>query len=131
MAKPTLIIGLLLIINGLIGYFLGTPNPETGIVSKTALIPAYFGIVLVVLGAIATKVTGKGNMHVMHAAVLVGLLGLIGAGMRIPKSLAAYNEGAVTVLPVAMQSLMALLCLVFVILCIRSFVVARLLRKSS
>lgn len=130
MAKPTLITGILLIVVGLIGYFMGTPSEDTGVVSKTALIPAYFGIVLTILGGVALKVTGKGHMHVMHVAVLVGLLGLIGSGMRIPKSVAAVNEGAGS-LPLYMQSAMAVLCLVFVILCVRSFVVARLKRKSS
>lgn len=130
MVKPTLLIGFLLIIVGLLGYFLGTPPPGEEAVSVTALIPAFFGAVLFVLGLVAAQVGGKARMHVMHAAVLIGIIGIVGAGMRIPKSMAAVDEGAE---PLALyaQAAMAILCLCYVALCIRSFVVERALKKEK
>jgi len=125
MIPSTLIIGALLIIVGLIGYFLGTPPPGEESVSVTALIPAFFGAVLFVLGLVAAQVPEKARMHVMHACVLIGLVGIVGAAMRIPKSIDAVNAGAE---PLALyaQSAMAVLCAVYVGLCIQSFVRARL-----
>ena len=51
MAVPTLIISILLIVVGVVGYAGQDPNPETGKVSPTALIPAVVGGVLAVCGS--------------------------------------------------------------------------------
>jgi cytochrome bd-type quinol oxidase subunit 2 len=104
--------------------------------SPTALIPAAFGAVLLICGALAAS--DKMRKHAMHAAAMVGLLGLIGgAVMAVPKLPKLLSEGKVTradgsdaTLAVEMQSLMAVLCLVFVGLCVNSFVQARLLRRK-
>lgn len=128
MAKPTIIFGILLILVGLIGYFMGTPPEGETSVSTTALIPAFFGAVLFVLGLIAAQVKDKAHMHVMHAAVLVGLIGLIGAGMRIRPSIENVQAGG-EALALYAQSAMALLCFVYVALCINNFVQNRVLKK--
>ncbi|WOO39849.1 hypothetical protein [Rubellicoccus peritrichatus] len=130
MAIPTIVIGLLLIIVGLIGYFLGTPPEGADAVSVTALIPAFFGAVLFVLGLVAAQIKGKAVMHVMHVAVLIGLLGLVGSAMRIPKSIAAVQEGG-EALALYAQSAMAVLCFIYVALCIRSFVNARIKKQAE
>ncbi len=124
MAIPTVIIGILLIALGLFGYFTGTPLPGEEAVSVTALIPAFFGAVLAVLGLIAAQVKDKAHMHVMHTAVLVGLIGLVGAAVRIPPSLEKVNNGGES-LALYSQAGMALLCLAYVALCVRSFIIAR------
>jgi len=44
--------------------------------SPTALIPAYVGVALILLGLVARS--DKWRMHAMHIAALLGLLGLVG-----------------------------------------------------
>ncbi len=41
----TLITAIICILVGIYGYTQGTPNAVTGVVSKTALIPAWIGVV--------------------------------------------------------------------------------------
>lgn len=131
MAIPTIVIGALLIIIGLLGYFLGTPIEGADSVSITALIPAFFGAVLFVLGLFAAQIKGKAVMHVMHTAVLVALLGLVGSAMRIPKSIASIQEGGGQPLALYAQSAMAILCFVYIVLCVRSFINARIKKKAE
>src|SRR5688572_2306182 len=71
MASTTITFGLLLTLLGLAGYFL------TGTSSVTALIPAIFGLLLVVLGFLARSEGVR--RHAMHAAAAVALVGCIGA----------------------------------------------------
>ena len=95
--------------------------------SPTALIPAGFGLVLIVCGLMALKTSLL--KHAMHAAAAVGLVGLLaGAGMGLPKWLAgdAAPSGAVR-----LQLWMAGVCLLFVLLCVNSFVQARRRRAAG
>lgn len=121
MAKISIACGLVLIGLGLGGYF------GTGMTSWTALIPAYFGIAIALLGALALNDAYR--MHAMHGAVLLGLIGFVAAGYRVVKVAIAGNIE----LPVAfaLQLAMSLICAVFVALCVRSFIQARKARKSA
>ena len=69
----------------------------------------------------------------MHAAVLVGLLGFLTAairlGMKLPSVLSQGKFGES--LAIQMTTLMAVLCLVYVGLCVNSFVQARLARRAQ
>ncbi len=94
--------------------------------APTALIPAYLGIALILFGALALKPAMR--MHAMHGAVTVALLGFLAAGCRLAISL---SKPAVDNVAVTSQSLMTVLCLVFVILCVRSFIAARRARKAG
>ncbi len=117
MPITAIVCGILLSLIGVIGYAYATMN---GTVSLTALIPLAFGSVLEVMGAIAIA---KENLrkHLMHAAVMVALLGFIATGGRL---LMKLNE--LTLTPAVLSQIaMALVCLVFVILAIRSFAAAR------
>jgi hypothetical protein len=116
----TIVTGLILIAVGLAGYL---PHQT----SLTALIPAAFGVLLVVLGVLARQ--EKMRMHAMHGAAVVGLIGLIGGILRIVQTLAS---GEIR-LPLAfsMTILMTLVCLVFLGLCVRSFIMARRRRKEQ
>ena len=121
MPQLTLALGLLLILLGAGGYF------GPGQTSITALIPAFFGAVFLLLGLVALK---EGlRKHAMHAASLLALLGVVGALMRPVKMLSAgkfeFNVAA------ASQLAMAALCGLFLVLCIKSFVDARLRRKPD
>lgn len=112
----TIAFGLLLVLQGItfFGYYL-TP---------TALIPAIFGIALIALGFWARSGAVKLGMHL---AVLVGLLGILGGlGMGLPGLLKVMNEEDGT-RPVAVvsQLLLGAICLVYVVLCVKSFIAAR------
>ncbi len=109
--------GYLLIAVGIIGYGYGWLN---GNASLTALIPAIFGFVLNLLGYFAAK---KENLRkiLMHAAVLVGVLGIIAPLARL---LPKINEFAISAASLS-QIAMSLICLAFVVLCVMSFVNAR------
>lgn len=121
MAKITIVVGLILIALGLAGYF------GTGTTSVTALIPAFFGAPILLLGCLSLKDSLR--MHAMHLAVLLGLLGFLGGAVRAGMTLAS---GEIKI-PVAfgMTVAMAVVCAVFVGLCVRSFIQARKARKQS
>lgn len=67
-------------------------------------------------------------MHLMHLAALCGLLGALGGlGMAVPKLIRGDLERP---LAIASQVSMGVVCLIFVILCVRSFIQARKARQS-
>jgi hypothetical protein len=122
-ASTTIAFGVVLIVLGVAGYF------GSGAVSVTALIPAIFGVVLAALGVVARNEAMR--KHAMHGAVLVGLLGFLGSArglLRLP----ALMSGGEVARPAAViaQSVMAILMLLFVALCVRSFINARVRRSS-
>ena len=117
MPSITIACGVLLILIGVIGYGYAMMN---GNASLTALIPALFGLVLAALGA-AARAKENLRKHLMHAAVTVGLLGFLLTAGRLVMNLSRINLNAATVAQIAMS----LVCLIFVILCIKSFIDAR------
>lgn len=98
--------------------------------SWTALIPSAIGAVLIICGALARS--EQLRKHAMHTAVLVGLIGFLIAAIRLAIKLpTVLSEGRFGEnLPIQMTTLMAVLCLLFVVLCINSFVQARILRRK-
>ncbi|HEX9960295.1 MAG TPA: hypothetical protein VGB00_05155 [Pyrinomonadaceae bacterium] len=122
MPSTAIACGILLILIGITGYVYGWMN---GNASLTALIPAAFGLLLAILGAVA-RAKENLRMHIMHAAVLVGLAGFI-----IPAARVVSNLGGITLsAAVVSQIAMALVCLIFVILCVKSFIDARRARAA-
>ena len=119
MASTTIIFGLLLTILGLAGYFL------TGAVSMTALIPAFFGIVLLALGLLARS--DRMRKHAMHAAAAVALIGFLGAVSSLLRAPMETRSAMANFSQIAM----AVLTAIFVILCIKSFRDARRARAAS
>jgi hypothetical protein len=125
MAKITTAFGVALILLGGISFF------ATGSVHPTALIPAYFGLALLVCGWLANSPDNRRRMIVMHIAVTVGLVGFLGSGaMAIVETVKASGPLAH---PAAVESqvAMAVLCLVYVVLCVRSFIAARRARSAA
>ena len=116
MYKITIVFGTLLIITGLAGY-LGTDTK-----SLTALIPSAIGIILAICGFLATN--EKIKIMAMHTAVLIGLLGALGL---IPQLLKENQPPAALI----SKATTLVLCVVFVGLCIRSFIQARKAREDS
>jgi hypothetical protein len=119
-ARTTIVFGVLLILLGL-GFFIGT-----GAAHATALIPAAFGVPLVLLGRLAARDAWR--MHAMHLAALVGVLGVAGA-IESPIRAAIHGQKVEFSTRFVAQILMALLCAALVALCVKSFVDARLRRK--
>ncbi len=68
MAWPTVICGTLLVLIGIVGYGSSEVQPPP----KTALIPAAFGVLLVVCGLLAFNAAFR--KHAMHLAAVVGLV---------------------------------------------------------
>jgi hypothetical protein len=123
MPTTTIAFGALLILLGIIGYVYGLSQNAA---SVTALIPAFFGIVLVILGFLART---KENLrkHLMHAAVLIALLGFILTAGRLLSKLSSLTLSAAVI----SQVLMALICLIFLILGGKSFADARRSRTEN
>lgn len=109
--------GRLLILLGAIGYGYGL---TAGNASVTALIPAAFGVVLMLLGHIASAREDL-RKHLMHAAVLVALIGFFASASRLVMKANEFTVSAASLSQIAM----ALICLAFVILAVKSFAAAR------
>jgi hypothetical protein len=122
MARLTILFGIVLILLGGFGFV------ATGSRFPTALIPAGFGAVLAILGFFAHTPDAKRRMLLMHVAVTLGLIGFLGTvkGGIIDYLLMTIN-GQQFPHPAAVEekAAMCLLLLVFVVLCVRSFIAAR------
>src|ERR1017187_2530183 len=115
-----MVFGVILILLGAWGFV------STGSTHPTALIPAYFGLVLAWSGILANTENAKRRMLWMHIAVTAGLLGFIGATvMVVLENVKAHGGPLAHPVAVESQAAMAAICLVFVGLCVRSFIAAR------
>ena len=131
MAKLTMVFGALIALVGILGY--------AATHFWHAFIPVVLGLLLVVLGLVANTPEQKRRMIAMHIAVTLGLLGFLGT---IPGLIAIVGfltgthhmtadehlqVGALSVHKMAaeVQSATSILCLIFVLLCVRSFIAAR------
>jgi hypothetical protein len=81
MAATTRLVGLILAALGILSYW------GTGRTSFTALIPAFFGLVFLLLAWVAR--IDAIRKHVMHAAMVVALLGIGGTAARLIPGIAA------------------------------------------
>ena len=118
MPATTRLFGLILIVLGIASYVL------TDRTSVTALIPAFFGAVLVICALVARNESAR--KHAMHAAVAVGLLGGLAAlGMGLRGASAGRNGPAVY-----SQLAMGVLLLIYVALGVQSFIAARKARMG-
>ncbi len=114
----TIAYGALLIILGVTGYFM------SGMVSVTALIPAFLGIIILVCGVLANKESRRKLF--MHIALVFGLLGFLGTATALP-SLITLIGGEEVALPGAIigKSVTAILSLIFLLIGVKSFIDAR------
>ena len=125
MAYTTIVFGVLMILLGVVGYLL------TGMQSRTALIPAIPGAIFLLLGVLARN--DRVRKHVMHLAAALSLVGFLAmAGMGWVK-LARWAGGTAPARPAAVisQSILGVLLLVFLVLCVRSFINARRARTGG
>jgi hypothetical protein len=125
MAKLTIAFGILLIVLALVGFVL------TGSQHPTALIPGVLGLAFVLFGVMANTPDAKKRMLWMHISVTVALLGFVST---IPADIDAIrlSSGVFFSHPAAIEEkgAMSLLCLIYVILCVRSFINARRARTA-
>ncbi len=115
-----LVTGALLVLTGIGGY--------AAFQSPTALIPVAFGVLLAACGLVARKEHLR--RHAMHAAAAVALLGFLPSVpglLGIPDLLAGE---AARPAAVVLRSVMAVLCLGFLVVAVRSFVAARRARTA-
>jgi hypothetical protein len=128
LARLTIAFGTLLIFLGLVAYF---AMQEPGHRSMTAMIPAFFGLPLAVLGVIA-QAKPSTRKHTMHAAAALGTLGFLGTVPGVIKAV-KWMGGTEPARPAAVQVqvIMCVMCLLFVVLCIRSFIDARKARQAG
>jgi hypothetical protein len=129
LAKLTLVFALLLVILGLAGYF------GTGSLHPTALIPTWIGLALGIGGFLAISPSESRRKLFMHINVTIALLGFLGSAGEIIRSLLATRHGmsqagAVSLSPEFLIALtskvtLAFLLLIYVLLCVRSFIAAR------
>jgi hypothetical protein len=119
MPATTRYVGLLLMIIGIGSYVL------TGRTSVTALIPAFFGIVFVLLAYVARNEAAR--KHAMHVAVALALVGAIASlGRAIP----AAMGGQLTRPAVLAQIVTAAVMGFYVWMGVQSFRAARRARKG-
>jgi hypothetical protein len=120
MAKVTLVFAAIFLAIGLVG-FVGTGSSH-----PTALIPALLGLLLGIFGALSLNAdTGRRKLF-MHINVTLGLLGFLGTVMGLIQWFQML-AGATVKNPPAIESkaAMAFFSLIYVILCVRSFIAAR------
>lgn len=125
MAKVTLVFAVLFIALGVVGFV------ATGSQHYTALIPAALGLLLGIFGVIALSPDPGRRKLFMHINVTLGLLGFLGTLMGLVDYLRSLG-GMVLKNPPATESkaIMALLCLIYVAFCVRSFIAARKARLA-
>ena len=118
MPQLTIAYAIVLILLGIIGYV------ATGMVSVTALIPSFFGIVFLILGLLGKAESRRKLM--MHIAVALGLLAIVGTFNGIIATISYFGGGEVA-RPAAVisQAVMAILSILYVAMGVKSFVDAR------
>lgn len=126
MAKVTLIFALLLVLLGLAGY-LGTGSQH-----PTALIPAWFGIALGIFGFLAISPSEARRKVFMHVNVTIGLIGFLGAFIQAIREYGHARSLGIDLdkIAVGAQLTMAGLLLIYVAMCVKSFIAARRARQA-
>jgi hypothetical protein len=121
MAKITLVFAVLLIALGLGSYF------GTGSQHPTALIPTWFGVALGLFGFLAMSPDAGRRKLFMHINVTIGLVGFLGAAGRAIQSYGHARSEGIEPDRIALgaQATMAGLLLIYVLMCVRSFIEAR------
>jgi hypothetical protein len=121
MAKLTLVFAALMVVLGVAGFV------GTGSAHPTALIPAWFGLALGLFGFLAISPDEKRRKLFMHINVTIGLLGFLGGAIEALRGYLHATSAGLTpdLIALASKLIMAVLMLVYVLLCVRSFIAAR------
>ncbi len=106
MARPTLFIGIILVVLGIAGFLI------TGRQHVTALIPTFLGCPILLLGWLGLKSQKEKLLSLIAAIIsLIGLGGSMPGLIKLPSLL----SGADVARPAAiyLQSIMAVLCIIY------------------
>jgi len=123
----SMIFGFTLAVLGVAGFV------STGSSSFTSLIPAVFGVILYICGRVGTSAPHL-RKHAMHVAAVVSLVGILGVVPRFLGKLPALFSGQPvepSTTAVVLQLITAVLLVIFLLLCIKSFIDARKSRLAS
>ena len=118
MRLVTIVYAVMLIILGIAGY------AATGGISITALIPTFFGFVIMILGLMAKN--EKLKKHLLHGAALLALIGIVATAKSIPGFFDVIT-GTETERPAAIisQAIMAFMSIGYILAGLKSFLDAR------
>lgn len=119
MPQVTIVYGLALIALGVIGYL------ASGGASVTALIPVFLGVLAVIAGWLARN--ERLLKHAMHAAAVLGVIGVLGGAPGLFALLGGEPADAGSL----SRATLAVLSAIFVGLCVRSFIQARKAREAA
>jgi hypothetical protein len=121
MAKVTLVFAVLLIALGLTGYL------YTGSLHPTALIPAWLGLAMGVFGFLAMSPNEGRRKLFMHINATIGLVGFLGGLVEALRGYGHARAEGIDPDPIALASklTLAVLMLIYLNLCVRSFFAAR------
>ena len=125
MAKVSLVFAILLAVLGL-GFYFGTGSQH-----PTALIPLWFGLALGVFGFFAISPNEGRRKLFMHINVTIGVIGFFGAAIQAIREFGNARSAGLdpNYIAIIAQSAMALILLVYVLMCVRSFIEARRARE--
>lgn len=126
MGRWALLFGFILLLMGIFAYVGGNHT-------SSALLPAYFGILLGVLGATARTEKEKTRMVAMHLAAAVGLVGFLMTVGSLLKYIQVQHGAIVPDQPKILQehAITSVILLFFVLLCALSFIKARRARQAA
>jgi hypothetical protein len=132
MAIISIIFGVVLLVLGASGYEV-KPLLEDPAVKDFSLYPILLGVVLVVFGILSRSKSEKMRKIFAHVNATFGLIGLLlSAGMALNGYGSARSEGVdVDNLLLYYRLAMTVILLVYMNLCIRSFLTARAARKAA
>ena len=124
MAKLTMVFGALLVAISICFWL------AMGTAQIAALHPAGIGVLLILSGALANTENTKRRMLWMHIAVTLGLIGFLTTGIRAAIELSHGLASIVNLAAFYERVVIASVCLLFVALCVRSFIAARRARPA-
>lgn len=115
MPRLTIGLGTLLAVIGVIAYI------ASGYASWTALIPAILGAIILISGLIGLRNQKIG----IHIALVIAVLGILGTSMNVLQIGALLAGNSERPMAVITSSITFVLLVIYVIICIRSFIAAR------
>jgi len=121
LAKVTLVFAALLVALGLVGFI------GTGSLHHTALIPTWIGLALGIFGFLAISPNEGRRKLFMHVNVTIGLVAFLGGAAEAVRGYVHATSAGVPpdMIALGSKATLAGLMLIYVILCVRSFVAAR------
>ncbi|MEO0421972.1 MAG: hypothetical protein AAF184_06535 [Pseudomonadota bacterium] len=120
MPQITLAFSVALVVLGVGAWF------AAGQSSITAMIPAFFGLPLGVAGMLALREGWR--KHAMHSAAAIALLGAFGS---LGRALPGLDLSDPLRLATVVQLVMGVSLIVFLVLCVCSFIEARKLQRAA